>query len=258
MIWLLEKLFVSHSRGSASWRLAAHSVAIAILVLVGVTLLPARAVETAPSPGSKSDSSAKVQQLLDLLADPDIREYLGRKLDRTKRKRLLIKEFPTGGLTIAMLKAWLDSLERFEKFVPSMLIIDYADLMAIKDAKNKRDELGEIYKQLRGIGVERNIAIVTATQTNREGIGATNVDVGHLSEDISKSFTADTIITYNQTEQEYALGMARLFLAKHRDDEAKRWILIAQSYAIGQFCMDSAPMINKYWDFIKSGGRVAE
>lgn len=192
------------------------------------------------------------------LADPDIRAVLGRLLDRAKRKRLLIKEFPTGGLTIAMLKAWLDSLERFEKFVPSMLIIDYADLMAIKDAKNKRDELGEIYKQLRGIGVERNIAIVTATQTNREGIGATNVDVGHLSEDISKSFTADTIITYNQTEQEYALGMARLFLAKHRDDEAKRWILIAQSYAIGQFCLDSAPMINKYWDFIKSGGRVAE
>lgn len=194
------------------------------------------------------------------LADPDIRKYLSQQIDRNlkRRPRLLVKNFPTGSLTISMLKAYLDNLERFEKFTPGLLIIDYADLMAVKDPGNLRGELGEITKQLRGIAGERNMAVQTAAQTNREGIGATNVDVNHFSEDISKAFTADTIWTYNQTEQEYALGMARLYLAKHRDDEAKRWMLIAQSYAIGQYCLDSAPMHNRYWDFVKAGGRAVE
>ena len=192
------------------------------------------------------------------LADPDIKAVLGRKLEREfrRRPRLIVKFFPTGSLTLVALKAYLDNLERFQKIVPGLLVIDYADLMAIKDAGNLRSELGEITKGLRGIAGERGIAVCTMAQTNREGMGSTNVNVTHLSEDISKAFTADTIISYSQTEQEYALGMARLFLAKHRDDEAKRWALISQAYSIGQFCMDSAPMLNHYWDFVKSGGRT--
>lgn len=192
------------------------------------------------------------------LADPDIAAKLSGKIkaEFSRRPPLKIKGFPTGMLTIPMLEAYLDNLERFEKIVPDVIIVDYADLMAV-DPKNMRQELGEIYKRLRGLGVSRNCCIVTASQSNRDGINAKMIDERNLSEDVSKGFTADTIVTYNQTEAEHAMQLARLYVSKHRDDEARMMALISQAYGIGQFCLDSVPLMSNYWQMI-SGRREEE
>jgi replicative DNA helicase len=185
-------------------------------------------------------------------ADVDIRAKLSSKIRREFRRRpkLKIKGFPSGKLTLAMLEAYLDNLARFENFTPDVLIVDYADLMSIKDVKNLRQELGAISVGLRGIGVERNMAVITASQTNREGINARVVDETNMSEDISKAFTADVLLTYNQTAAEYAMGLARIYVAKNRDDETKMMALITQAYAMGQFCLDSSPLMPQYWDLV--------
>jgi replicative DNA helicase len=184
-------------------------------------------------------------------ADPNIRSLLNSRIAREFRRRpkMKIKEFPTGQLTIPALNAYLDNLERFEKWTPDVVIIDSANLMKL-DAKNLRQEMGANTIALRGIGVERNIAMVTASQTNREGINARVIDENHMSEDVSGGFTSDTVCTYNQTPTEHAMGLARIFVSKHRDDAARMMALITQSYAMGQFCLDSSPLMPEYWNMI--------
>ncbi len=147
-----------------------------------------------------------------------------------------------------LLEAYLEGLERHDKFVPDMIIVDYADLFHI-DASRKREETGIIYQDLRGIAVDRGCAMVTATQSNRAAEDVRLVDLKHLAEDYSKAAISDNIITYNQTPEEHALGVARLFCAKGRNDEAFMQVLIAQAYGLGQFCLSNVRMYddNQYW-----------
>ncbi len=192
------------------------------------------------------------------LADDNIDSLLRSKLHREwrRRPRLIIKSFPTGQLTVPMFEAYLDNLERFEKFVPDVISLDYPDLFKL-DPKNARAELGEISKGIRGVAVERNLCMISASQTNREGIDAKQVRETNLSEDISKAFTADVICTYNQTDLEHRLGLARIYVPKNRDDEGRMWAMITQSYAMGQFCLDSRPLAQDYWDLMHDAGQRA-
>lgn len=194
------------------------------------------------------------------LTNPDDRVKISAKVRRgfAGRAKLRIKEFPTHDLDMAGLKAYLDGLERFEKLTPDLLIIDYPDLMSL-DAKNLRVEIGSLIAKLRGLGVARNMAVVVMSQGNRESETATLVTGSMAAEDISKLATADTVFTYSQTQAEYKLGLARLFVEKARNEEAKMQILMTQSYAVGQFCLDSIVLESDYWDVIKerddAGGR---
>ena len=194
--------------------------------------------------------------------DPDIRALLAKKVRRqlARKAPFRIKGFPSGSLTMAGLEAYLDGLERHEKIVPDMLIIDYAELMKLdgKDANDKRNAIGKLYVELRGLATSRNFAVVTASQTNRTGIAKKVSDETDLSEDLSKGFTVDTIITYNQTPAEYELGLARLFVAAHRDDEGRQTALISQSYKMGQFCTDSVLVQPKYWEYLERKGRRSD
>ena len=185
------------------------------------------------------------------LSDPDIRKSLTQKIKKefNKRSPLIIKQFPTSSLTINELEAWLDGLERFHKIVPDMLIVDYPDLMKI-DSANLRVDTGIIYKQLRGIATKRNLAVVTATQANKEGMKAKLVADHMVAEDVSKIATADIILTYSQTDQERPLGLARLYVSNARNDEDKFVVLISQAYAVGQFCLSSTLMLSDYWDIV--------
>jgi len=180
----------------------------------------------------------------------DSREWLRERIERTLSKKppIIVTEFPTGGLTLDMMRAHMDMMERHEKFVPDVIIIDYPDLMKLGKAETARTDISTLYKEIRGLGVERNAAMVVASQSNREGAKARIVDETMLSEDFSKMMTADTLVSYSQTPDEFALGLARLTSIKNRNDESKRIALITQSYAIGQFALDAVSMSADYWE----------
>lgn len=187
--------------------------------------------------------------------DPHTRAYLGRRLTREFKHRapLIIKQFPTGTLTVSQLEAYLDGLERFHNIVPDVVIIDYPDLMAVDEA-NLRTSLGSNNKKLRGLAVSRNHAQIIASQSNRESAKAKMVDGTHASEDFSKIATADTVVTYSQTLAEKKLGLARLFTDKARNEEGKFISLVTQQYGVGQFALDSAHLgEGDYWEFLRGG-----
>ena len=171
-------------------------------------------------------------------------------------KDLIIKAFPTSSLTMQGFELYLDALERVHKFVPDVVCFDYPDLQKI-DVDSLRTELGAIFKEHRGLAVRRNYALVTVTQGNRESAKARVTTDTHVAEDYSKIATADTVITYSQTNEEKRLGLARLFVANARTEEDKFTVLITQQYQMGQFAIDSVRMGGDYWDRIESSASDA-
>lgn len=166
--------------------------------------------------------------------------------------RLVCKSFPTGALTMGQLEAYLDALELTMKFVPTVLILDYPDLMDVGgNMDNYRLSLGKLYRDIRGLCEKRNLAGIIPIQTNRDGENVKLVTAQNTGEDYTKTQTLDMLITYNQTKQEKMLGLARLFVDKARNDDDGMIIMIAQSYATGQFCTQSAYMPNRYFDYVK-------
>lgn len=189
--------------------------------------------------------------------DPRIHRKLTKRINNWGHRlgHLVTKEFPTGSLTLNMLKAYLDNLEAASNFIPDLLIVDYPDLMDI-NVNNYRLDLGKVYKDLRGIAVERNIAIAIASQANRGGAEAQTVTDTDIAEDYSKIATVDNVVTYSQTQQEKELGCARLFLANGRNDADRFSVLISQNYNTGQFVLDSVPLytqrsMQSYFELVK-------
>jgi replicative DNA helicase len=200
-----------------------------------------------------------------LLNRDEQRKFINKKLAdmesiNDNRLRLLrIKEFPTGDLTYEKLEAFLDHLETIDNFVPGIILLDYPDLMNYDRRYDPRYGIGRLYQQLRGLAVKRHIAIVAVSQSNREGESAKLVESYHTAEDISKIATADYVLTYNQTKQEHELGVARLYVAKARNEKQWFTVLISQNYAAAQFMVeDSAKMTKKeaYTDILDKAGSM--
>lgn len=187
--------------------------------------------------------------------DISIEKKLRTKMLKWKNRilnNIIIKQFPTGKLSIGELEAYLDNLELTQQFVPDLIIVDYPDLMNLGFNKGGqyRHGLAETYKNLRGIAVARNAAMACPTQSNRAGATAKTVGRTNVSEAYSKIADADVVITYSQTEMERSLGLARLRVDAGRNDEDKFSVVISQNYGMGQYVVDSIMMNNTYWDII--------
>lgn len=184
------------------------------------------------------------------LARPSDLKALGAKLrDFRPSENMVIKQFPTGQLTHSKLVAYLDALETYERFVPDMIVIDMPKLMNY-DARNLRIELGAEFERLRGVGVERNMAVVAAHQVNREGSQAKVANFGDVAEDISIVGTCDQALWYNQTPAEKELKLARLWVGAGRNDVSGYTVLLSQAYEIGQFCIESRMLTYDYWNLL--------
>jgi hypothetical protein len=183
------------------------------------------------------------------LSDPGARRWLRERIQHwgTRLGRLVVREFPSGTLTMPVLEGYLDYLDAVHKFVPHVLVVDYPDLMSVP-LRDFRLGLGRLYVDLRGLAQRRNLAVVAPTQGNRSSLQAAKVHADQTSEDISKVFTADTVLTYSQTEAESRMGLARLHVDYARNAARGQTVLLTQSYATGQYVLQSALMQKIYWD----------
>jgi hypothetical protein len=171
----------------------------------------------------------------------------------TRFNRLVIKEFPSGSLTMKQLTGYLDYLELVHQFVPNVLIIDYPDLFSIP-IKDLRLALGRVFVDLRGLAGERNMALLAPTQGGRASIGAKRVSSTNVSEDISKVFTADIVLAYSQTTAEARLGLGRISVEHARNAPKGAVVLLSQAYTIGQFCLEAVPLSSMYWERLEAVG----
>lgn len=163
-----------------------------------------------------------------------------RQLMQGKFKNIEIKRFPTRGLTVDMLRAYLDALEA-AGFIPDVIMLDYIGIMKT-DSRGEDKEyvgLGKVFEEFRGLCVERNMAGVTAQQLNRSGGKAEQGSQFDIAGAWSLAGTADVTLSISATAEEYAYGFARLTVEKMRRARGRFTLLITQCYDLGQFVLDS-------------------
>lgn len=202
--------------------------------------------------GRVLDLEAMAQYAPNLERSPD-QAALAVKVELFQRREaFIIKHWPSGKMSMRMLEAYLDNLAASEGFVPDIIFVDYLGISEIKEAKNKRVELGQLAIDFRGICQARNCAGVSVAQMNRSSLSTEVTDGEQVAEDFSITQHADFFFTYNQTKAEKRLGAARIWVDKGRPSKAGFTILLTQDYGRGQFAVSSARMADTYWDTVKS------
>jgi KaiC/GvpD/RAD55 family RecA-like ATPase len=111
------------------------------------------------------------------------------------RNNLIIKRMPELITNVSHIKVYMDELKSKFNFVPKVVVIDYLDIMAsITENKNDNDytRQGRISAELRGmLALDKKVAILTATQLNRQAIEATEASPKHTADSMKKVFFLD-------------------------------------------------------------------
>jgi replicative DNA helicase len=147
----------------------------------------------------------------DLILNPD-----GSKSISVVNRDIIIKHYTSNSCGINTIYSHLTLLET-QGFVPDIVFVDYADLMTPpRKYSEKRAELSAIYNGLRDLAVEKNVALVTASQTNRGVYQKDLATAADIAEDFGKVAIADIMITLNQSPTERTDGKIRLYITKNR------------------------------------------
>lgn len=152
-----------------------------------------------------------------------------------KSAPLMIKEFPTGTMRASDLRRLIEHYKS-RGVVFDLVVVDYADLMAPERVTdNVQENSKSIYANLRGIAMQEGFAMLTATQTNREGAKKAVATMTDVADDFNKIRIADVVLSINATEEERAAKQARLFFAACRNQRSGFSVKIQQSIDCGRF-----------------------
>lgn len=139
-------------------------------------------------------------------------------------KSLIVKEFASECLGVDDLRGYLHQLIVYHNWKPDLIVLDYLDEMKMPrgsgDSNDYRPQL-RITRQIRALAMLENIAIFTATQSNREGGYKQVATETELGDSYGKSRVVDALWSINQNDDERARGMVRLYVCKHRNARSK-------------------------------------
>lgn len=139
-----------------------------------------------------------------------------------------LRDFASGTLKPSQIYRMVETY-RQDGIMIDLLTVDYADIMAAEyRSDNHIDNMRSIYVDLRAIAFEFDIAVLTATQTNREGAKRATSLATDVAEDFNKIRTADIILAINATPEEKKDGMMRITWAASRNTEDGFALLVKQ------------------------------
>ena len=152
-------------------------------------------------------------------------DSLVKKVDSIAAKtngKLIIKEYPTGSAHTGHFRALLNELKLKKNFVPDMIFIDYLNICASSRMKgmggsiNSYTYIKAIAEELRGLAVEFNVPIFSATQTTRSGYSSSDPGLEDTSESFGLPATADLMFALVSSEELEALGQIMVKQLKNR------------------------------------------
>ena len=167
------------------------------------------------------------------VVDKDIFDNRLEKIRKKTQGKLIVKEYPTASAHAGHFRALLEELKLKREFKPDIIMIDYLNICASQRMKqggsvNSYTYIKAIAEELRGLAVEYNVPIVSATQTTRSGF--TNSDPG--LEDTSESFglpaTADFMFALVSNEELEGLNQIIVKQLKNRYNDPgyyKRFVI---------------------------------
>jgi len=157
---------------------------------------------------------------------------MGRLKEKCKGK-LIVKEYPTASAGSANFRHLLNELKIKKNFVPSIIYIDYLNICTSSRIKqgsnvNSYTYIKAIAEELRGLAVEFNVPIMSATQTTRSGFGNSDVGLEDTSESFGLPATADFMFALISSEELADLGQIMVKQLKNRyndPDHYKRFVI---------------------------------
>ena len=163
--------------------------------------------------------NVNIQNIVDLP-----KPMFGTKVTNLTKKtqgQLIIKEYPTESAHSGHFKALLNELALKKSFKPDIIFIDYLNICASSRYRananvNSYSYIKAIAEELRGLAVEANLPIVSATQTTRSGYGSSDVDLTDTSESFGLPATADLMFALISTEELEGLNQIMVKQLKNR------------------------------------------
>jgi len=150
-------------------------------------------------------------------------DYLRRfeALQSKTRGKLIIKEYPTAAAGSMHFRSLLNELQLKKNFRPKIIFIDYLNICCSSRMKqganvNSYTYIKSIAEELRGLAVEFNVPIVSATQTTRSGFSNSDVGLEDTSESFGLPATADFMFALISTEELQQLNQIMVKQLKNR------------------------------------------
>ncbi len=152
------------------------------------------------------------------------KQMFEKKIDAVSKKTqgsLVIKEYPTASAHSGHFKSLLNELKLKKNFTPDIIFIDYLNICASSRIRagsnaNSYTLVKSIAEEIRGLAVEFNVPIVSATQTTRSGYGNSDVSITDTSESFGLTATADLMIALISTEELEGLNQIMVKQLKNR------------------------------------------
>ena len=143
------------------------------------------------------------------------------KLAEKTQGTLIIKEYPTASAHSGHFKSLINELALKKSFRPDIIFIDYLNICASSRYRgnlsvNSYSYIKAIAEELRGLAVETEVPIVSATQTTRSGYGSSDVELTDTSESFGLPATADLMFALISTEELESLGQIMVKQLKNR------------------------------------------
>lgn len=155
-------------------------------------------------------------------------------LARKTTGKLIVKEYPTGSAHSGHFRALLNELKLKKQFTPDIIFIDYLNICASSRMKamggsiNSYTYIKAIAEELRGLAVEFDVPIFSATQTTRSGYGNSDVGLEDTSESFGLPATADLMFALISTEELEKQGQMMVKQLKNRYNDPtsyKRFVI---------------------------------
>ena len=149
--------------------------------------------------------------------------------------KLIIKEYPTGQANTSHFRALLNELKLKRNFVPEIIFVDYlnicgsARMKAMGGSINSYTYIKAIAEEMRGLAVEFNVPIVSATQTTRAGFSSSDPGLEDTSESFGLPATADLMFALISTDELAAAGQIMVKQLKNRYNDPGKY----QRFVIG-------------------------
>jgi replicative DNA helicase len=152
------------------------------------------------------------------------KELYDKKMERALKNikgRLIVKEYPTATANVSHFRNLINELRLKKNFSPDVLMVDYLNICASARFKgnttaNSYTYVKSIAEELRGLAVELDIPIFTATQANRGGYNNSDIDLSNTSESYGLPSTADLLVALIATEELEELSQIMVKQLKNR------------------------------------------
>jgi len=166
-----------------------------------------------------------IQQLTEL--PKNVFDEKIKKIAKGSIGKLIVKQYPTGAAHVGHFRALLNELKLKKNFTPDMIFVDYLNICSSSRVKNTSANsytiIKSIAEELRGLAVEFDVPIMSATQTTRSGFGNTDVGLEDTSESFGLPATADLMFALISTEELEELNQIMVKQLKNRYNDPTKY-----------------------------------